>query len=210
MSLEQRLEALENLVASGRVPATSRTLINLDRFNEAIADIRSELPEEMSESQAIIRQKESVIKQAEIEARRIRAYADEEATTIRVTAEEKAAFTVETSAEKAAKMIQQTEITAEAERKATEIVAEAERQAENIISESEASANNKIETSESRISVMMNDAEADANNRRDGADAYASEVLFALEEHVSGVLGKVRAGLDLLEAHSPSDTTAGR
>ena len=199
MSLEQRLEALENLVASGRVPATSRTLINLDRFNEAIADIRSELPEEMSESQAIIRQKESVIKQAEIEARRIRAYADEEATTIRVTAEEKAAFTVETSAEKAAKMIQQTEVTAEAE-----------RQAENIISEAEASASNKIEASESRISVMMNDAEADAIHRRDGADAYASEVLFALEEHVSGVLGKVRAGLDLLEAHSPSDTTAGR
>ncbi|MBT3941327.1 MAG: hypothetical protein HOF43_01225, partial [Chloroflexi bacterium] len=83
MSLEQRLEALENLVAGGRVPATSRTFVNMDRFNEAIADIRAELPDEMNESQAIIRQKESVIKQAEIEARRIRAYADEEATTIR-------------------------------------------------------------------------------------------------------------------------------
>jgi hypothetical protein len=55
---------------------------------------------------------------------------------------------------------------------------------------------------------MMNDAEADAGSRRDGADKYASEVLFNLEEHVSGVLGKVRAGLDLLESTTPAETTA--
>ena len=129
MSLEQRLEALESLVADGRVPATSRTLVNLDRFNAVIEEIRAELPEEMNESQAIIRQKESVIKQAEIEARRIRAYADEEATTIRETAEEKATIAVDNATDKAAKMIQQTEVTAEAERRAAEIVADAEQRA---------------------------------------------------------------------------------
>jgi hypothetical protein len=58
--------------------------------------------------------------------------------------------------------------------------------------------------------MMMNDAEADASNRRDGADKYASEVLFNLEEHVSGVLGKVRAGLDLLESPARSDTSTVR
>ncbi|MDP6821829.1 MAG: hypothetical protein QF554_00860 [Dehalococcoidia bacterium] len=206
MSLEQRLEALESLVASGRVPATSRTLINLERFNAAIEEIRSELPDEMNESRAIIRQKESVIKQAEIEARRIRAYADEEATTIRETAEEKATIAIDTASERAAKMIQQNEVTSEAGRRAEEIIAEAEGRAARIIEDAEAAAAEKAEESESRISMMMNDAEADAGIRRDGADAYASEVLFALEEHVSSVLGKVRAGLDLLENRSPSDT----
>ena len=70
MSLEQRLEELESLVASGRVPATSRTLINLERFNSIMEEIRNDLPGEMYESQTIIRQKESVIKQAELEARK--------------------------------------------------------------------------------------------------------------------------------------------
>ena len=210
MSLEQRLEELESLVASGRVPATSRTLVNLERFNALIKEIRSDLPDEMNESQAIIRQKESVIKQAEIEARRIRAYADEEATTIRETAEEKATIAVDTASEKATRMVQQTEVTAEAARQAAEIVSEAERRAAGIIEEAVADAARKNEDAESRVGLMMNDAEADAGSRRNGADAYASEVLFALEEHVAGVLGKVRAGLDLLDTRSPSDAPAAR
>ncbi|HCV27156.1 MAG TPA: hypothetical protein QGI07_06825 [Dehalococcoidia bacterium] len=208
MSLEQHLDTLESLVASGRVPATSRTLINLKAFNEAIGQIRAELPEELNESQAIIRQKESVIKTAEIEARRIRAYADEEATTIRETAEEKATIAIDNASEKAAKMVQQTEVTAEAARKASEIIAEAEARAVSIIEAADSSAAQKTEATENRVGMMMIDAETDAGSRRDGADEYASEVLFNLEQHVSGVLGKVRAGLDLLEARSPSDTTS--
>ena len=210
MSLEQRLEQLESLVAGGRVPATSRTLVNLDRFNAAIEEIRSDLPEEMNESQAIIRQKESVLKQAEIEARRIRGYADEEATTIRETAEEKATIALDTATEKAAKMVQQTEVTAEAARRAEEIIAEAEGRAARIIEDAEGAATQKTEESDGRIGMMMNDAEADAANRRDGADQYASEVLFSLEEHVSGVLGKVRAGLDLLETPTKSGSSTVR
>ena len=61
-----------------------------------------------------------------------------------------------------------------------------------------------------RLGLPDPDAEADAANRRDGADHYASEVLFNLEEHVSGVLGKVRAGLDLLESPAKSDNSAAR
>ena len=210
MSLEKRLEELESLVAGGRVPATSRTLVNLERFNAIMTEIRAELPEEMNESQAIIRQKESVIKQAEIEARRIRGYADEEATTIRETAEEKATIVLDTATEKAAKMVQQTEVTAEATRRAEKIIAEAEGRAARIIEDTEKVAAQKSEDSDGRIGMMMNDAEADAANRRDGADHYASEVLFNLEEHVSGVLGKVRAGLDLLESPAKSDNSAAR
>jgi hypothetical protein len=35
-------------------------------------------------------------------------------------------------------------------------------------------------------------------------------VLFSLEEHVSGVLGKVRAGLDLLETPTKSESPTAR
>ena len=38
-----------------------------------------------------------------------------------------------------------------------------------------------------------------ADQRRKGADNYAREVLFALEERVADTLGQVRGGIDLLD-----------
>ena len=40
---------------------------------------------------------------------------------------------------------------------------------------------------------------ADVADRREGADIYAREVLFNLEQRVADVLGQVRKGLDVLD-----------
>ncbi len=52
------------------------------------------------------------------------------------------------------------------------------------------------------MNALLPEAEEDAGARRKGADAYAREVLFNLEERVADTLGQVRQGIDLLD-HTP-------
>jgi len=46
----------------------------------------------------------------------------------------------------------------------------------------------------------LNEAETSAESRRKGADNYAREILFTLEERIADTLGQVRGGIDLLDA----------
>ena len=48
-------------------------------------------------------------------------------------------------------------------------------------------------------SKLLDESEKIARDRRDGADNYAKEVLYALEERISTILSQVRSGLDLLD-----------
>ena len=189
MTLMSQLEDLEAMIVKGRVPGTARTLGNLEKITAAITDMKSDMPTQMSEAEGVVRQKDAIIKQAELEARRIRAYADEEATTIRQLAEEQSNTLLTTSQEEAHKMVQDTEITRVANEQATETDADAQRRAGKLIDDAETSVNG-----------ILKEAETSAVSRRKGADNYAREVLFTLEERIADTLGQVRGGIDLLDA----------
>ena len=51
-----------------------------------------------------------------------------------------------------------------------------------------------------KINGVISEAEQEADQRRRGADNYAREILFALEERIADTLGQVRSGIDLLDA----------
>lgn len=189
MTLMSQLEDLEATIAKGRVPGTARTLVNLEKVTALITEMKDEMPTQINEAEGIVRQKEAIIKQAELEARRIRAYADEEATTIRQLAEEQSNTLLTTSQEEARKMIQDTEITRVARENAAETEADAKKQASKLINDAE-----------NRVNGILNEANTQADQRRKGADNYAREVLFALEERVADTLGQVRGGIELLDA----------
>ena len=189
MTLMSQLEDLEAMIGKGRVPGTARTFVNLDKISESIDRIKAEMPSQIEEAEGVVRQKDAIIKQAEVESRRIRAYADEEATTIRQIAEEQSNALINTSQEKARQMIDETEITRAAKENASSIEADAEKHASNLIAEAE-----------TRINNILNEAETSAEQRRKGADNYAREVLFTLEERIADTLGQVRGGIDLLDA----------
>lgn len=189
MTILTQLEDLEAVIAGGRVPGTARTLVNLEKVATFINEMKDELPSQINEAEGIVRQKEAIIKQAELEARRIRAYADEEATTIRQLAEEQSNTLLTASQAEARKMIENTEITRVAHENASETEAEAEK-----------SAIKMIDDAENRVNGILNEANTQADQRRKGADNYAREVLFALEERVADTLGQVRGGIDLLDA----------
>jgi vacuolar-type H+-ATPase subunit H len=184
-----QLEDLEAIIVKGRVPGTARTLVNLEKITAAINEMKDEMPTQMNEAEGVVRQKDAIIKQAELEARRIRAYADEEATTIRQLAEEQSNTLLTTSQEEARRMVQENEITRVALEEATEIEADAQRRARTLIDDAETSVNN-----------IVNEAETTSDQRRKDADRYAREVLFTLEERIADMLGQVRGGLDLLGA----------
>jgi len=194
MTLMEQLENLETMMVKGRVPGTARTLVNQQKISALINEMKKNLPDEITEAESIVRQKDAIIKQAEIEARRIRAYADEEATTIRQLAEEQSNTLLTTSQEEAKKMIQDTEISRKANENAIEIESVANSRAGKV-----------IDDAESRVNTILHDAGISAEERRKGADNYAREVLFTLEERIADTLGQVRGGIDLLDARPTAD-----
>jgi len=196
MTLMSQLENLEAVIVKGRVPGTSRTLVNLDKITTVIDEMKAQMPDQFNEAEGVVRQKDAIIKQAELEARRIRAYADEEATTIRQLAEEQSNTLLTTSQEEARKMIQNTEIIQMANENAAEIESDAEKRTDKLIDDAEGRAN-----------VILNEAETSAGSRHKGADNYAREVLFTLEERIADTLGQVRGGIDLLDAR-PAEKVA--
>ena len=189
MTIMTQLEDLEAMITGGRVPGTARTLLNLAKVTTVINEVKAELPTQINEAEGIVRQKEAIIKQAELEARRIRAYADEEATTIRQLAEEQSSTLLTSSQAEAHRMVENTEIT----RVATENAAATE-------SEARTRAGEMIDDAENRVNGILNEANTQADQRRKGADNYVREVLFALEERVADTLGQVRGGIDPLDA----------
>ena len=195
MSIAELINQLESEVTGG----TARRLVNLDEATQLIEAIRTGLPEEMSDAQSVMRQKESIIKQAELEARRIRAYADEEATTIRETAEEKATAVTSAAKQRATQMVEETEVFKSAERRAEEIIGAAEEKCRAIIETGAEEAGNRISGADDKIAQEQAASDADVAGRRQGADDYAREVLFHLEQRVADVLGQVRKGIDVLD-----------
>ena len=191
MTVIEQIDSLMEMVESGRVRATSRSLINVNRFREALNGLKENIPEDIEDALSIIRQKESVIRQAEIEARRIRSYADEEAMVIRQTAEEKSSAAIDAAENQARGMIESSEIHKRAEEKAQETIATAEAEADS-----------KIEAIDAQISQLKDKAETEATLRKQGADEYAREVLFSLEERVAETLGQGRQGIDILDSSS--------
>ena len=191
MASMDHIAKLEEMLHSGRVPGTARTLVNLEKIGEVLEELKRELPSQVNDAQTVLRQKEAILKQAELEARRIRAYADEEATTIRQLAEEQSKSQIATAQDEAETMLTDSEIVQAAQVRAKEIEQEAQEKASKIVSEAQG-----------KLNQILAGAEKDAGERRKGADNYAREVLFMLEEKIADTLGQVRSGIDLLDARN--------
>jgi len=144
-------------------------MVDSDRLVGIVGELQNSIPADIQEASEVLKQKDSIINQAHLEARRIKETAQEELKT----------------------KVSQAEIVKTAEGKADGIVQDSERKADRIITT----------------------AESEGAIRRDGADKYARETLFDLEERLANLLGQVRKGIDVLgmeveTAGSTSQTTA--
>ena len=163
-----------------RVPGFGgKVMVEVDQL-EHLASMAEQagraMPANMQESDEIIKQKDSIISQAYLEAQRIRGAAEQEATSLTSSAESE--FNARVSE--------------------AEVLKESHGQAEQIKEKARQEANQIIDDAQRRAQRFMGESDIAAAMRREGADQYAREVLFSLESHLADVLGQVRRGIDSL------------
>ena len=185
MDFEQALQELQQLYNSSSQPFGFRGKVMVDaaQFSSVIRNLSAVLPADVQEAREILRQKDSILNQAYLEAQRVKANVEEE-----VSAQIQAAQVEHQS------KVDESEVLKVAEVKGQEIREEAMAESERI-----------IQDAQRRAYRIVSESEDVAASRREGADQYASEVLFSLEEQLSEVLGQIRRGIDTLRpAEAPS------
>jgi sulfite reductase alpha subunit-like flavoprotein len=195
MNVKEDLGKLESYLISHKVKGTNRSLINIEECIEMINSIQSVLPNSLDESEIIVRQKESIIEQADEEASKKRIYADSEAEKIRTNAEEKSEKIIFKAKQQSEKLVQKEEIVKKASEQSERIILDSEEESKSIAQKAELT---KQDT-ERKATHILNEAQDHSIKTKNGADAYAREVLFSLEERISTTLGQVRKGIEMLE-----------
>ena len=178
MEVLQIIEELKLLVGTGtRVPGFRRkVMVDVDRLASLGEELHNAIPSSIKEADEIIKQKESIVNQASLEAQRIKNTTAQAASAITQAAQQEHESRVEES----------------------EIVRAAEMKGQDIQDEATVEAQQIVQDAQRRAFRIMNEADTAANTRRDGANQYAREVLFSLEEQLAELLGQVRRGIDAL------------
>jgi len=134
LSLLERLESL--LGASTRVPATRKALVDVDKALGLLDRIRQALPQDLQEAEELLARRDSILNQALMEARRIKAAADDEARA----------------------RVEQNEVTREAHQRAEAILNEARNRADLILAEARREANRLVKEAEDFAEARINEA----------------------------------------------------
>ena len=117
-----RLDALVN--TSRKMPVTNSRIVDAEKVMEVVEQLRLAIPQDIRSAQEIIEKKDSILNQAQIDARRIKSEAEEE-------------FKIR---------IDQNDVLLAARRKAEELMDESERKANRIMEQAESeSRNNRSE-----------------------------------------------------------------
>ena len=160
-------------------------MVDADRLERIRENMSASVPSDILEAQEILTQKESIINQSLLEARRVKETAMREAEEIRTSAVE----------EHDAKVGDH------------EVLRVAQEHADQINQEAVQEANQIVQEAQRNAFRIVGDAEKIAAARREGADQYARESLFNLEERLASQLGQVRRGIDALGVRTPSEAS---
>jgi vacuolar-type H+-ATPase subunit H len=171
---------LRLIASSGsKVPGLrKKVMVDIDELTNISDEFERNMPKSIQESDEILRQKESILSLAHMEAQRIKSVSEREVSEMTLAAKVEREVKVGESEILKAATAEGEELKEEAMSEAQSIIKDAQRKAYRII----------------------NDAETSAMTRRDGADQYSREVLFNLEEQLSESLGQVRRGIDALRS----------
>ena len=155
-------------------------MVEVERLTALGEELSTSVPADIQEANEVLKQKESIVNQAYLEAQRVKESAGRDASDITTAAQQ----------EHEAK-VAEAEVLRVAEEKARQVNDEALQEAQQIVQEAQRQAYR-----------IMDEAESAANSRREGADQYTRETLFNLEERLSELVGQVRRGIDALNAEA--------
>ena len=125
LSLVDNLE--KTLASSARVPATQKVMVNLNRMLELVDQMRLAIPQDLQDAQDMLAQRESVLSQALLDARRIKASAEEASRN----------------------QVKESAIMAEAERKAEHMLADAKRRSDALLQDAQQGAHTLAQKAQS-------------------------------------------------------------
>ena len=160
-----------------------KVMVEAERLERIRQHVSASVPSDMLEAQEILTQKESILNQSLLEARRVKETAMREAEAIKSSAMEEHAAKVGDA----------------------EIIRVTQEKAEHINQEAVQDANHIVQEAQRNAFRIVGEAEKIAASRREGADQYARESLFNLEERLASQLGQVRRGIDALGIRTPSE-----
>ncbi|MCH8974319.1 MAG: hypothetical protein IH869_04520 [Chloroflexi bacterium] len=122
MEILELIDKLETMAGQApRVPITGRAMIDADRLLELIDQMRLAVPRNVQEGQEVLERREQIINQTTLDARRIRATAEQDARHL----------------------VEDSEMVKVAKRRGEEIIAEAEAKAHRMLAAVEADAKNR-------------------------------------------------------------------
>jgi cell division septum initiation protein DivIVA len=153
-------------------------MVDIDRLIALSDELGKGMPANIQEADEVLKQKESILNLAFMEAQRVKSAAEQEVSTMTSAAQRERESKVGDS----------------------EVLKAAEARGEEIKEEAMAEAQQIVQDAQRRAYRILNEAEASALTRREGADQYSREVLFNLEEQLSESLGQVRRGIDSLRS----------
>tara|TARA_B100001750_G_C15497544_1_gene595146 strand:+ start:1599 stop:2189 length:591 start_codon:yes stop_codon:yes gene_type:complete len=178
MNIHELLSDLNELLEStNKVPGIrNKVFVDYEKLTNFSAKMKTSISDNIEEAEEIVKQKESIIKQAQLESYRVKNATEVEVQELMNAAE-----------------MQKKELVQE-----SEIVKSANQEAIRIKNDLQNECEEMKKMAEMESSSMMEQAELFASERKEGANQYAKETLFELEERFSKMLGQVRKGLDSL------------
>lgn len=135
LSLIDKVESL--LTAGARLPGTRKVLVDIDRILDIVDQMRLSVPKDVQEAGEILMKREGVINQALLEARRIKASAEEESRA----------------------KVEQSEVLKQAGQKSEEIIAEARKKSDGVVQEANRRAQHIVQDAQTFADARI--AEAD-------------------------------------------------
>jgi dsDNA-specific endonuclease/ATPase MutS2 len=139
MEILALLDKLESTVStSARLPGTHKTLVDARQMLDLVDQLRLSVPKDIRQSQEMLAQREAIVNQALLEARRVKASAQEESRT----------------------QVMNSTIVKEAEAKAEETLAEAKRRADALVQDAQRKAHEVMQGAQH----FSDDRITDSNN----------------------------------------------
>ena len=186
-NIQQELNRLEEMVLdSPRVPFGRRTLVDEEQLLDQLDTIRLSLPAAFREAEAIVRQREQILTEAQRQAQEIIGLAKQQASR---SVEETA---VMRQAQMDAELLRQ-QVDEECAVARQQLLAELDQTRESTI----------VELEELRRTAI-----AECEAIQDGADDYADRVLSNIERQLSEMLRVIRNGRQQLQQDSDQATQA--
>lgn len=181
LDIQRALDRLEEIVLdSPRIPFGRRTLVDEELLLDQLDAVRLNLPAAFREAEAIVRQREQILFEAQQQAKDI----------------------VEGAKQQAARAISETELVRHAQLEADTIHRQVEEECQAAREQVLAELEQARQQAAAELETMRRSAIAECEAIQDGADDYADRVLGNIERQLGDMLRVIRNGRQQLQQES--------